>query len=232
MQLRIARNLVSTRPWVLLMLVALLAAASSARADTILYQLTTANPAVSIYLGPYADVSVNRTSTTTALITFTSLSNGANTFLFANGGSAAVNVNATSWTVGSFGGSNAGIGFTPGALSDAGSGNEDGFGSFNQKIDTFDGYTRSRNILSFIITNTSGTWASAANVLTQNASGNVVAAHIFVADCGTAASCDAGIGALATGFATTGVATIPEPGTAGLLGAGLLGLALNGRRKN
>jgi hypothetical protein len=221
----LAQKLIPTRAASVLTLLALLAAAPTAKADTIGYQLTVPNPAISLFVGPYADVLVDRTSLTSALITFTSLSNGSNTYLFGDGGSAGVNVNAASWLVGSISGSNAGTGFTPGAFSDAGSGNQDGFGSFNQKIDTFDGYTHSANILSFILTNTSGTWASAADVLTPNGSGNVASAHIFVGDCADASLCDAGTGALATGYAT-----VPEPGTGLLLGMGLTALAVRGRR--
>jgi hypothetical protein len=224
-RLRLAQILIPTRAAALLALLALVAAAPSAKADSIPYQLSVPNPPISLFVGPYADVLVDRTNSTTALITFTSLSNGSNTFLFADGGSAAVNVNAASWLVGAISGSNAGTGFSPGPFSDAGSGNQDGFGSFNQKIDTFDGYTHSTNILSFILTNTSGTWASAADVLTPNGSGNVASAHIFVADCADAGLCDAGTGALATGFAT-----VPEPGTGLLLGMGLTALAVHGRR--
>lgn len=208
------------------LLVVAFAAASGARADTITYQLTVGNPAVAPFTGPYADVLVDRTSSTTAEITFTGLDNGTNTFLLGNGGSADVNVNAATWTVGSFLGTNAGTGFLAGAISDGGSDNIDGFGIFNQTVDVFDGYTRSLNVLSFIITNTSGTWASAADVLTPNALGNVAAAHIFVGDCADATLCDAGVPALATGFAT-----VPEPATGAMVTLGLVALGYAGRRR-
>lgn len=202
------------------LLLTLSGALSAARADTINYQIALGNPAVSSYTGPYADVLVDRTSTTTAQITFTSLSNGFQTFLLGAVGAAGVNVNAGSWTIGGYSVSNAGIGFSPGPLSDGGSGNEDGFGSFNQLVDSFDGYTHSASLIQFTLTNTSGTWASASSVLAPNASGNPVAAHIFVADCATASACDAGVGALATGYATV----VPEPSTLSLVlfGASLL----------
>ena len=187
---------------VLSVLLAVVVGASSFAAVTILYPLGLVNPPVSGFTGPYVDVLVALTSATTAQITFTSLSNGSETFLLGDGGSAAVNVNAAIWSIGSFLGSNAGTGFTPGPFSDGGSGNQDGFGSFNQKVDDFDGYTHTANSLQFLLTNVSGTWASAADVLTPNASGYVAAAHVFVADCATAASCDAGTGALTSGFAT------------------------------
>jgi len=202
---------------------AALLGASSARADTISYSLTVGNPGLAGFPGPYADVLVDRTSSTTATITFTSNTVGGNTYLLGDGGSADVNVNAATWTVGSFSSSNAGVGFTPGPLSDGGASAVDGHGIFNQTVDSFDGYTHSADTISFIITNTSGTWANAASVLVENASGNVAAAHIFV--CSGTGSCDASSGALTTGFAT-----VPEPSTALLLGGSLLALALTRRR--
>lgn len=202
-----------------------LAGVSGAGADTISYQLGLGNPPVAGFTGPYVDVLVDRTSGTTAEITFTSLSNGTETFLIGNGGSAAVNVNASSWSIGSFLGTNAGTGFTPGPFSDAGSGSEDGFGTFNQKVDDFDGFMHTTDVLKFVLTNLGGSWATAAEVLTPNASGYVAAAHIFVASCATAADCNQSDGALATGFAT-----VPEPGTALMLGLGLVGLAARSRR--
>jgi hypothetical protein len=164
----------------ILTLALLLAGASGATADSILYPVTAGNTAISGYAGPYADVTVDRTSATTATITLTSDTVGGNTYLFGDGSSAAVNVNAASWTLGSFVASNAGTGFSPGALSDGGSGNVDGFGVFNQTVNSFDGFMHAADFVQFTITNTSGTWADAASVLTPNADGNVAAAHIFV----------------------------------------------------
>lgn len=208
-------------------------AAAPASADIISFDLTTPNPAISGFTGPYEHVEVNRTSATTATITFTSLTNLAgNTFLMGGAGAAGVNVNATSWTISGITGSNSFAGFTPGPFSDGGSGNEDGFGSFNQTIDDFDGYTHSVTSLSFLLTDTSGTWADASSVLTANADGNLAAAHVFVCD----NPCLVGNQALATGFASGsssgggGASTggnIPEPATVALLGLGMLGMGIS-----
>ena len=172
------------------------------------FDLGTGNSAISGFSGPYAQVNVDLTSSTTATITFTSLTAGGNIYLMWDGGSVAVNVNATSWTLGTISGVNAGTGFTPGAWSNGGAGNEDGFGSFNQTIDSFDGFTHSSDSISFIITDTSGTWSSDADVLAANNGGNLAAAHIFVTSNPANASNDA----LATGFAS-GVQLVPEPTT-------------------
>src|SRR5262245_18884907 len=83
----------------------------SASADTVDLTLNLAN--FSGYTGPYANVNVNRTSSTQATITFTSLANGGFVYLLADGGSVAVNVNAASFTLGSITGSNSGTGYTP-----------------------------------------------------------------------------------------------------------------------
>ncbi len=165
------------------------------------------NQAISGYQGPYASVDVTLNDSTTATITFTSLTAGGNIFLLGDGGSVAVNVNATSWTLGSITGANAGTGFTPGPFSNGGAGNEDGFGSFNQSINSDDGFSHSSDMISFVINNTGGTWASADSVLTPNADGYLAGAHIFVA----ASPANKADGALATGFAADGV--VPEPAT-------------------
>jgi VPDSG-CTERM motif len=192
-----------------------------AKADTITYSLTTGNPAISGYPGPYASVLVDRTSTTTATITFTSLTNSGRIYLFGDGSSVGVNVNAASWTLGAITGSNAGTGFTPGTWSDGGSGNVNGFGIFNQTINSFAGFTHSSDSLSFSLADTSGTWASAMAVLLANSGGSLAEAHIFV----TSYPANAQNGAIVTGFAANGSETVPDSGTTvALLGFALLGI--------
>jgi hypothetical protein len=130
-----------------------------AKADAINFDLGTGNSAISGFPGPYVHVVVDRTDATHAAIQFFSLTNsGTNAYLMGGAGAVAVNVNAASWTVGSFTALNGGTGFTPGPLSDGGAGNEDGFGSFNQTINSFDGFTHSSTFVRFTLTNTSGTW--------------------------------------------------------------------------
>jgi protein with PEP-CTERM/exosortase system signal len=190
-------------------------------ADTITFDLTTGNSAISGYPGPYASVLVNRTSTTTATITFTSLTNSGRIYLFGDGSSVGVNVNAASWTLGPITGSNAGAGFSPASYSNAGSQNVNGFGIFNQVIDSGDGFTHSSDTISFSLTDTSGSWASAMAVLLANSTGSLAEAHVFVTDF----PADASNGAIATGFASNGADTVPDSGTTvALLGIALVGI--------
>ena len=165
--------------------------------------LTVGNDAISPFPGPYGNVLVTLTSPTTANVTFTSDTNSGNIYLFGAVNAVDVNVNATSWTIGSFSGSNGGTGFSPGPFTDGGSGNVDGFGVLNQTINSADGFTSSSDTVSFTLTNTSGIWASASSVLTPNSDGFDAAAHIFV----TSSPANASNTALATGFA----AEVPEP---------------------
>ena len=127
-----------------------------------------------------------------------------------DGGAVAVNVNASSWTIGNFTSNGE-------SVSGAGAGNEDGFGSFNQKVSMMDS-SNGASIISFTLTNGSGTWASAANVLAFNAQNWLVAAHIQIQD-----------GTGNTGFAAGSLGgTVPDGGTTVmLLGAalGALGMA-------
>lgn len=188
------------------------------------YSLGTGNTALAGYSSPFGSVDVSLTDSTHALITFNSTTGtfGATPvqYLFGDGGSAGVNVNATTFALSGITGTTTGTGFTAGPYTNGGAGNEDGFGNFNLTINSFDGFTHSVGTLSFTVQDTSGTWGSAADVLTANASGNTVAAHIFA----TAYPANATNTALATGFATDGTTSVPEPSVLLLLGAGLVGL--------
>jgi len=205
--------------------------ATRASADTLTFDLTATNLSGYTGYGPFVQVGIDLTSSTTATITFTSLTNNGNIYLLgSNSAAVSVNVNATpgGWTIGSLSGSNAGTGFTPGPLSDGGSGNQDGFGSFNQQVNSFDGFTHSSDTISFVLTDTSGTWSSAGNVLVANASGYVAGAHIFV----TASPADAANGAVITGDVTgDGTATVAEPTSIALLGGILAFTAHKIRRR-
>jgi len=209
--------------------------AGVASADMITFNLDTGNSAISGFTGPYAKVTVNRTSTTTADIIYQSLTNSGNIYLLGDGGSVDANINGA-FTVGTITGSNAGTGFTPGPYSNSGSGNVDGFGVFNLTVTSFDGFTHSSDFIDVPVTLTSGTWASASDVLTINdfTHNAVAAAHIFV----TSAPADASNGAIVTGFAAGSngggpPTSIPEPGSLSLLAAVLLGVgALTRRRRS
>jgi hypothetical protein len=195
-----------------------------AKADTTSFFLGNGNSDISGFPGSYASVDVNRTDATHANITFTGLTNSGNAYRLGGQGAVGFNVNAASWTIGPIVLLNQGVGFTLGPLSNAHAGNEDGFGSFNQTFDEFDGFTHSFTSITVNLTNTSGTWSSASAVLTGNASGFTAAAHIFV----TASPANAANGALATGFAANGAPPgVPDGGaTVMLLGAALGGLGM------
>lgn len=192
------------------------------------FDLGLGNTAISGFAGPYATVDVALVDSTHANITFTSLANNGYIYLMGDGGSVGVNVNASSWTLGAITGSNAGTGFSPGPYSNGGGGNEDGWGSFNQTINSFGGYKNTSDTISFGLTNNSGTWANATDVLTGNASGYLAAAHIFVASDPANASGQA----LATGFAANGgSSSVPEPGSLVILSSFLLGLLTIARKE-
>lgn len=186
---------------------------------------TSGPPLLSSFPGPYAQVDVHLTDSTHATITFTSLTNSGNIYLMGDGSSVAVNLNATSWKLGSITGSNAGTGFTPGPWSDAGSNQVDGFGTFNQTFKSFDGFTHSSDTISLIVANTGGTWGNASDVLAANSDGHLAAAHIFV----TSSPANANDTAYTTGYASDGtkqeLSVVPAPSS---IIAALTGMALFG----
>jgi VPDSG-CTERM motif len=173
-----------------------------AKADSTTYTLTTSNSPGTLGTGPFGTVLVTLTSSTTATIQFTA----ATGYLFVDGGAVAVNVNATSWTISNFVSNGE-------PVSSSGAGNEDGFGSFNQKVSMMDS-SNGASIISFMLTDTSGKWASAVNVLALNQNHWLVAAHIQIQN-----------GTGNTGFAAGpggNGGTLPDGGTTVML----LGVAL------
>lgn len=108
----------------------------------------------------------------------------------------------------------------------------DGFGSFNPSIDAFDGFTHTATEVVVKLTDNSGTWATAADVLAANVNGSTAAIHGFA--CSTSgAGCTSSTGAYATGYASNGteIEEVPEssPFFSFLAGAGGL-LAVGFRR--
>lgn len=207
----------------------LIAASASAQ----VYTIDVGNSALSPYLPPYATATVNLVDSTHANVTFQSLSHDGYVFLMGSAQGIDVNVNATSFAVSNLTWANVYSGFLdPGAGTyTVGSGNVSTFGLFNTVIDFFDGFKNTASMFSFSLTNTSGTWASAASVLTPNASGNSAAIHGFICADPT---CTKQAGAVATGFASDGVTPpIPEAETYAMLLLGLMFLGfttLRGRR--
>lgn len=203
-----------------------------ASADIFTSTLTEAN--FSGFPSPYGTVTVTTAApnSNVATVTFTANeSNPLNAYLFGGNGSVAVNVHASSWTLGSTITGTTLPGFNAATYSNGGAGNEDGFGSFNQNINSNDGFTSASTSISFTLTDNSGTWASAANVLVSNDSGFDAAAHLFVC-ANPATACTTGSGAAITGFVTEGgLDPVPEPSSVTLFGSALIGIAEILRRR-
>jgi len=201
----------------------------SSKADTITYNLTTFNLEMGggNYMGPYVSVEVNRTSSTTAAITFTSLTNGGYIYLMGDGSSAGVNVNATSFTITGISGTTVGTGFVaPSLTNPLGIQNVDSYGSFNGIIDNDDGFKKAVGAITFTLTDTSGTWVSADDVLINNTDGHMIVAHIMP----TTPPANQTNGAPATGYADTPVTTVPEPGILILLGIAMSAIGIGSWR--
>lgn len=194
-----------------------------ASAEVISFDLLSPNSAISAYPAPFANVSVNRTDSTHATVTFQSYVTGGYQYVMGDGSTVALNVNATSFTVGPVAESNSlGGAFSPSwKATNLTPMQVDGFGSFNLTINNTDGFKNSATNVQFTLTDTSGTWANALAVLLSNSGGSSAAAHIFV--CATG-SCDPSTGTLATGYASN-LTPVPLPAALLLFGSGLIGLA-------
>lgn len=201
-----------------LSLAAIAAMAFTGSASAVTFSLNQFN--VAGYTGPFGQAVVTLDNATNATVTFSSFNNGGYNYLFGGQGAVAVNVNASSWTLGTI---------TPvlaPPMTNGGANNEDGWGIFNQTFDNFDGFGYAQTGFTVHLTNTGGTWGSDTDVLKANASGYLVAAHIFVAnpDGTTHIVNGEGVTGYATDDASPGPHTdVPEGGsTVALLGGALM----------
>lgn len=194
------------------------------------FTFNTTNAALLPYPAPYVGLWVNLTSPTTAVVQFQSeqsLTNGGYNYLLGDTSAAAVNVNAQTFKVTAVNESNSLNHFltSPNKFlqlpPESSSGSADGFGNFNVTINISDGFSGSATDIQFVLTNMSGTWSSAADVLVANADGYIAAVHTF--PCVWGVNCNRN----STPGTTNGYAavTVPEPGAMLLLAVGLLGYA-------
>ena len=194
------------------------------KADNSTFFLTTSN------VPGFNAINMVRVSITTtmgsnqAAVTFTSQTanvGGTNyIFMIGNGSAFDLNTSAAA-TTGTYAFTQpAGGGFSsPSVTGPNGSGQVDGFGTFNNTNTMFNGFANAVTSVSFTLTKANGNWGAAANVLSANGNGAFAAAHIFI----TPAPGVRSTGATFTGFAANGGAVnTPDGGTTVML----LGVAL------
>jgi hypothetical protein len=218
---------------ILLALLAVVFWAGSAMAYSFILDET--NLSSSSYPPGYLQATVSLLSGTQAKVSVDSLLAGGYTYLFGQDDVFDFNVGSVAVTVGSINTSNSYSGFTPTAVTFAHTtgNNVDGGGLFDWiGSATTTGFPNAIDHLDFVLTRSSGTWTSEADVLTiagitQPPHGtqykNPALGHIMVWD-GTTNS------ATITGYAY-GQTVVPLPGAMLLLGAGLCRLAAYARRR-
>jgi PEP-CTERM motif len=190
--------------------------------------ITVANMGLSGFVGPFATLHIDLTSTTTANVSFTSLTNGGNIYLLGGEAAADLNVNG-SYTLGPVVESNSISGF--GANFDANvPGNVSSFGKFDLSLNNVDGFHDAATSIRFTLTDTGAPWTTAAGLLTPDNAGYLAAVHAFAC---VQPGCSTASGAAVSGFAANGDVPpdkIPEPATFALLGTALVGFSVITRR--
>jgi hypothetical protein len=168
-------------------------------------------------------------------VTFTAFNNGVDQYYFVDGGSAGFNVNAASFTVTKITGNDiAGNS----SYSNGGPGNLDGRGYFNGSVNAKNSSPSDRStVISFDLTDVSGSWLTDADVLAANTSGNFVAAHIGVCAFPAKGCTTTGNPLVTTAFASGATAggvttlTVPETSTWAMMALGFAGVGYAGFRR-
>ena len=203
--------------------------APRASAQTITIDLVSSN--LTGATGPFATVSINRTDSTHATVTFTAdpgyqIIDSQAADLNVSGSFVVVPSSYTVSQLDTFNTQNptdSKHGWTQSINSN---GSVDGFGNFNFQLNLQDGSGSAVNSLSFVLSAIDGnSWASAADVLTPNSLGYEAAVHIAICSGSPCTIENTGIGPNSTGYAST-----PELGMLSLFGTGLLGIAALIRR--
>ena len=216
--------------------------AKSSWVATVGLTLALASPLVSadtLYLTQPGDINYGTVdySLSGQTATFTFLSNTAGGYLFIDSRIADLNINSTSFSVGTI----TAIeypGFEPAgpALTNtfSGAGNVSSFGTFNLTTTQSDGFANATYSITFAVTNTSLTpWTSTSDVLIANTDGFLAAAHIAPCGLDPTANCSNLTMFVGDGPQFPGSSTVLEPNSASLafLALGLLGAGFWTRRK-
>jgi hypothetical protein len=153
-----------------------------------------------------------------AVVSFESNTDGVFAYHMMGAGAAAINVNASSFSITGLSSSDC---FSCTLTPSPGAVTEGIFGSFNAGINYSSSTPDKLSVFFFTLTNTSGTWANAASVLAPNSSGFSVAMNLGVCPFNQENCLSDMI--IANGFAAFGTPVgVPAP----IVGAGLPGLIL------
>lgn len=208
----------------------LLTCAGSAWADSISGTLTVANTDLASQgAGPYAMYTITGSgggNGTTTFTTFTVTVSGIDGFVLGDGGVFALNLSAADGTP-SVPTTTAitcenGSGASCTALSGPSTANEDGFGTFNYKLQDGNGF--SNYDTGFTFTFTTSNAVSAANLLAPNANGADVGAHMAPVGNTACTGFAANTGATNGGSSLDAACGVPEPSALAETGSGLSGI--------
>jgi hypothetical protein len=218
------------------LLLLLTVAAPTASADITTILLTNSNVAPTVVAPAYyVKVTVDRTDTTHATITFTTVGSASSGLLMINQ-AMSLNVNGpfeVTATSGFVAINNCGSDTPVGnACVDYGNHNVSEFGTYNVTIRNKGGTGDGVTTISATLHKTSGTWASAAAVLSANGDGGAAASHVSFVNGGCTGFASNGGASSSTPAGPCGTSTnVPEPNSLVLLASGIGGLCLAASRR-
>jgi hypothetical protein len=201
------------------------AVAPTAQADSIIYQLSVANPDLSSQgAGPYGSVTISNVDLTGKLWSVTAT--GSNGFVFGSVGAMALNVNIANAGIVSLSGGTCSM--SPCAQDVAG--HNDGFGTFSFIVNDGPGFsTGGYTSVSFQFTTANAISGNlVSNLLIANSNGSTVSAHMApTSNTGcTGYAADAGRNDASGPTQSAPCVATPEPNSLATAGIGMIGLLL------